>query len=124
MSVPSGTLERSYFEKLKNEATWGTYGKGGVEHCAGRCPEHRLKWKKLVDCDTEHLQAILRTQRQIRYHLYRMLIEDILKERGVKPEQFSDEAEREMYDKVIAAERQFPQVGTIEETNATRQEGQ
>lgn len=32
---------------------WGTYGKGGAEHCAGTCPEHRLVWKKLVDCDTE-----------------------------------------------------------------------
>lgn len=35
------------FETLKRDLIWGTYGKGGVEHCAGRCPLHRLQWVKL-----------------------------------------------------------------------------
>ena len=35
---------------------WGTYGKSGKEP---------LKWVKLGDCETEHLQAILRTQPQL-----------------------------------------------------------
>jgi|SRR5579863_10177916 len=108
------------FETLKKTLVWGTYGKGGVEHCAGRCPEHKLQWVRLIDRETEHLQAILRTQRQIRYHrLYRGVIEGILKDRGVKPEQFSYEAEQELFTKMNEAERKFPLGGTC----ATRQEG-
>jgi len=94
------------FETLKKTLVWGTYGKGGVEHCAGRCPEHKLQWVKLIDRETEHLQAILRTQRQIRYNrMYRGVIEGILKDRGVKPEQFSYEAEQELFNKMAEAER-------------------
>ena len=44
---------------------WGTYGKGGLEHCNGTCPLHPLRIVRLVDCNTEHLFAILRTQLQI-----------------------------------------------------------
>jgi hypothetical protein len=35
---------------------WGTYGKSGKEP---------LKWVRLIDCETDHLQAILRTQPHI-----------------------------------------------------------
>jgi hypothetical protein len=35
---------------------WGTYGKSGKEH---------FRWKRLVDCDIDHLQAILDTQHQL-----------------------------------------------------------
>lgn len=110
----SGTLDQRYFENLKNETMWGTYGRGGVEHCAGRCPEHQLKWKKLVDCDTDHLQAILRTQRQVDENPFiRSTIHAILIERGEKPKAFRVKAEREMYDKVYAAARNFPLHATI-----------
>jgi hypothetical protein len=91
------------FEYIKNEAMWGTYGKGGAEHCAGTCPEHQLFWKKLVDCDTEHLQAILRTQRHIVGHPYTELIHSILNDRGVKPEKFNFEAASEFEWKVRQA---------------------
>lgn len=111
------TVALSDFEIAKQEAFWGTFGKGGVEHCAGRCPLHKLQWKKLTDCDTEHLQAILRTQRQIRYHMYTKLIESILKDRGVKPEKFSFEAEQEFFEKIRLAEK------TYRGSNETRQEG-
>lgn len=50
------------------ELLWGTYGKGGVEHCAGTCLLHPLRWVKLADCSTDHLQAILRTQHHIPWH--------------------------------------------------------
>lgn len=84
---------------------WGTYGKGGAEHCAGTCPEHRLVWKKLVDCDTEHLQSILRTQRQIVDHYYTDLIHAILADRGVKPVRFSLKACNMFLKKVASAKR-------------------
>lgn len=80
----------------KRELLWGTYGRGGVEHCAGTCPEHQLRWKKLTDCDTEHLQAILRTQRHIPAD-YTSAIHAILTERGVKPNAFSSFAESEFF---------------------------
>jgi hypothetical protein len=43
----------------KKVAVWGTFGKGGFEHCRGRCSEHEYKEVRLIDCSTEHLQAIL-----------------------------------------------------------------
>lgn len=39
-----------------SDLLWGTYGKSGKEP---------LKWVKLGDCDTEHLQNILRTQAHV-----------------------------------------------------------
>jgi hypothetical protein len=95
--------------QTNSDLVWGTYGKGGVEHCAGRCPLHPLQWVKLVDRETSHLQAILRTQRQIRYTVYQRVIESILKDRGEKPETFSFEAERELFRKMSAAEARFRQ---------------
>ncbi len=91
----------------KLEMVWGTYGKGGVEHCAGQCPEHGLKWVRLIDRETEHLQAILRTQGQIRYHPCRAVIESILEDRGVTPEKYSYEAEQELYRKYREALRAY-----------------
>ena len=43
----------------KKVALWGTYGKGGFEHCRGTCGAHEYKEVRLIDCSTEHLQAIL-----------------------------------------------------------------
>jgi hypothetical protein len=86
------------------ELLWGTFGKGGAEHCAGTCPLHRLRWKRLTDCDTEHLQAILLTQ-QIPLH-YTEAIHAILEERGVEPNAFSFEAYSEFYWTVSRALRQ------------------
>lgn len=68
-------------ETAKQAAMWGTYGKGGTEHCNGTCPEHPLRWKRLIDCDTEHLQAILGTQ--LINNSYRVIINSILKDRGL-----------------------------------------
>jgi len=87
------------------ELIWGTYGKGGVEHCGGRCPAHPLEWVKLEDRETSHLQAILRTQRQIRFTYYETGIHRLLAARGVKPETFSYAAEQEMFTKAAAGER-------------------
>ena len=81
---------------LKPVLRWGTYGKGGAEHCGGTCPEHQLRIKSLVDCDTDHLQAILRNQRQVHIgpsSFYSLVIRRILQDRGVTPEKFSPEAE-------------------------------
>ena len=89
----------------RDTAVWGTYGKGGVEHCAGTCPLHRFAWKKLIDCDTEHLQAILRTQHQIVGHYYTDYIHSILKERGVKPEKFSVDAANKLFAAISRAQK-------------------
>lgn len=43
-------------EFIISEFTWGTYGING---------KNPLKYVKLVDCSTEHLNNILRTQPQI-----------------------------------------------------------
>jgi len=67
-------------DAAKRAAMWGTNGKGGFEHCRGTCPEHRLRWVHLIDCETEHLVKILCLP-----HIsedYRALIKDILQDRG------------------------------------------
>ena len=62
-----------YKETLKGykNLRWGTYGKDAC---------HELRWVKLGDCSTGHLQAILRTQWQIDA-LYKRAIKAILHER-------------------------------------------
>ena len=43
----------SPFEKIVKKLRWGTYGKSG---------KNKLRWVKLINCSTSHLEAILRTQ--------------------------------------------------------------
>jgi hypothetical protein len=59
------------YDALSKFLEWGTYGKSGKEP---------LKWVRLIDCSTEHLKAILNTQKQISGE-YRETIQFILKER-------------------------------------------
>ena len=111
------------FEVYKKEAHWGTFGKGGVEHCAGRCPEHQLRLKRLIDCDTDHLQMILLNQRQVEESPFlKSIIHTILLERGEKPKAFSAKAEAKLFKQCAAAERKYPLVvqSGSEGTNATR----
>jgi hypothetical protein len=89
----------------RGELLWGTYGKGGVEHCGGLCPEHQLQWVKLEDRESSHLQAILRSQRQIVGTNYETAIHRLLTERGETPEKFSYGAEQAMFDKYNAGQR-------------------
>ena len=85
---------------------WGTYGKGGVEHCLGTCPLHQFRWKRLVDCETEHLQKILSNQRHVDHNpTYKMSIHAILIQRGVVPNAFSKEAEDELYRNLYRAKK-------------------
>jgi len=66
------------FNEAKKKALWGTYGKDGVNH-------PHLTWVRLIDCSTEHLLSILKTQRHIHYVLncsYQRIIESILMDRG------------------------------------------
>lgn len=69
-------------QALKEDAEWGTYGKGGWEHCRGTCPEHQLRIVRLVDCTTEHLQAIISGKFLVPYE-YFVIISSILDDRGV-----------------------------------------
>jgi hypothetical protein len=63
-------------ELVKERILWGTYGKEGKDP---------LKHVPLSKCETDHLQAILRTQSHIGPFV-RDLICEILKDRGVEPE--------------------------------------
>lgn len=47
-------------EQRRSWFSWGTYGKNG---------DQPLTWKKLCDMETEHIEAILRTQTHISEHL-------------------------------------------------------
>lgn len=63
-----------------SDLPWGTYGKDGT---------HSIKEVKLGDCETDHLQAILRTES---WHLtvqYDQSIRRILQSRGVEPLPYS-----------------------------------
>jgi hypothetical protein len=85
--------------RITRKSLWGTYGKGGFEHCAGRCPEHQLRWKPLEDCDTDHLQMILRNQRQVQSCPdLKRAIHELLFERGASAPEFDPVAERELAD--------------------------
>lgn len=59
-------------DRVKRVIIWGTYGKMGNDP---------LKYVRLMDCSTEHLEAILRTQYQIT-PLYRECIESIIEDRN------------------------------------------
>jgi len=111
------------FETYVRTAKWGTFGKGGVEHCAGRCPEHQLRFKKLIDCDSDHLQMILKNQRQVEESPFlKRIIHYILIGRGETPEPFSAKAEAKLFKQMAAAERKHPIVVQSGSggTNATR----
>ena len=56
------------------DAKWGTYGPPGRRH--------ELRCVRLIDCSTEHLLEILKTQPQLTKE-YRSFIGDILKQRKV-----------------------------------------
>ena len=66
----------SPFEEVCQKILWGTYGPKG---------DQPRRWVPLKECETEHLQAILRTQLHVYGGVVERVIKHILKERGVKP---------------------------------------
>lgn len=60
-----------------DRALWGTYGKEGT-------PRH-FRWVFLKDCETEHLQAILKTQPQVKGVWIEEVIKAILVKRDLTP---------------------------------------
>jgi len=83
LAAVASLLPMSYlfFFKTKRATTeqenlnWGTYGKDA-------CHWPHLKIKPLVDCDSDHLLAILETQHQITEE-YTIAITNVLLDRGV-----------------------------------------
>ncbi|MCK5604403.1 hypothetical protein KAR91_21110 [Candidatus Pacearchaeota archaeon] len=60
--------------ECKQNIRWGTFGKNAVLR--------EPKWVRLIDCSTEHLEAILKTQPHINaYPVIRMVVESILEDR-------------------------------------------
>lgn len=78
---PTPVSKKTSFELAKETMEWGTYGKGGFDHCKGTCPEHQLRWVLLKDCSTEHLQAIMSGKWRVPYD-YQLVITGILEDRG------------------------------------------
>jgi len=116
------TTSVNHHEIYKQNVRWGTYGKGGAEHCGGRCPEHQLRWKKLVDCDTDHLQMILKNQGHVNHSPYlRQIIHEILIERGATPAAFDPDAEAEFFNQCGVGMQNFPLGGGTGETRQERQ---
>ena len=58
-------------DKLSKVAIWGSYGKDG---------KGKKRMRNLIDLDTEHIKAILRTQKNISY-IYKEAFNYILKQR-------------------------------------------
>lgn len=67
--IPLFVYEDDSFEKKKNNLIWGTYGKEGKDP---------LKWLRFIDCNTEHLNNILKIKIA---PLYAEVIESILIDR-------------------------------------------
>ena len=71
----------SPFDMVAERLLWGTYGPKG---------DQPRRWVPLKECETDHLQAILRTQP----HVYGGVVEKVIKHwlnwRGVKPERLDD----------------------------------
>lgn len=63
---------KATLEELKPIARWGTYGKDGNKP---------LRWVRLINCSTAHLNAILRTQ-PLAGSLYLEIIQSILADRA------------------------------------------
>ena len=71
----------SPFDMVAERLLWGTYGPKG---------DQPRRWVPLKECETDHLQAILRTQPHVYGGIVERVIKHILKERGVKPERLDD----------------------------------
>lgn len=69
----------SPFELVADRLLWGTYGPKG---------DQPRRWVPLKECETDHLQAILRTQPHVYGTIMEKIIKHILKERGVEPFDF------------------------------------
>jgi len=65
--------KKKYATEAQENLVWGTYGPNA-------CHYPNLRWKRLVDCETDHLVAILNTQHQINTE-YREAIDAIMKDR-------------------------------------------
>jgi hypothetical protein len=63
--------DKTPFDDIKNNLVWGTYGKNG---------DQPLTWVRLVNCEYDHLKAILETQKGIS-PLYKKVIESIIEDR-------------------------------------------
>jgi hypothetical protein len=74
--MKSATLE-------EKELLWGTYGKGAMEaYMFEDKPLPPMKLIKLGDCNTEHLEAILKNQNlDVRSPKYYTAIKNILEDR-------------------------------------------
>lgn len=70
---PSEVQDVDSFEWKKNNKVWGTYGK------EGRGP---MRYKNIVDLDTDHIEAILKTQLHVVGEL-REIFKSVLKDRGI-----------------------------------------
>ena len=68
--------EDSPFDMVAERFLWGTYGKNG---------DQPLRWVPLKECETDHLQAILKTQPHVRGGIIEQIIKHWLNWRGVKP---------------------------------------
>jgi len=73
---PLGIKDNSNPPFDPKQLLWGTYGKGRA---------HSMRIVMIGDCDTDHLQNILRTEDWHLNQLYRDGICQILKERGQTP---------------------------------------
>jgi len=96
----TGVIEQDYEDLIDLDLKWGTYGKGKIEayHEKGE-PLPEIKFKKLIDCDTEHLKNILISKYAQPNKKYRTTIQYILSERekGNK-DVIPQEAENEVCD--------------------------
>lgn len=60
-------------QEIKKRLLWGTYGKYA---------EHSMKLVRLIDCSTEHLHNILRTELHVGPYMREIIIE-IIRDRGI-----------------------------------------
>jgi hypothetical protein len=67
----------SSFDMVAERLLWGTHGPKG---------DQPLRWVPLKECETDHLQAILRTQLHVYGGVVEKVIKHWLKVRKVKPE--------------------------------------
>ena len=66
---PLFLYENDDFQIKKNKLVWGTFGKDGKQ---------QLKWVKLIDCEDDHLKAVLKIRIP---DLYKDVINSILEDR-------------------------------------------